>query len=972
MLRKNQRHAIDISLSNDFASGVHFHATGTGKSLIASSLLDAYHEKHPQHNVLWLCEQKNILLQLFNAEETRSQKKKFLVLNYAEQKPSNWYTSVNATSFWKKPLLLIINRAFLVSNTKYKRLRIPFHLIIHDECHSVTNATTRAFYDYILNPSAQPSTHTTIPKCIGFSATPVLEHQPFNKILSHYSLYDGFLDDVILPPRIVWYKSNYKLNFDDLFQLIKPEIERLTHKKIIFWCGMLDHCDALAQLSKTYFPNYLVGSDTSLDSSFYDEFYRANDNALLFCAAKHREGSDIPNLDGCVFMDKVACRTAQTFVQCVGRVLRKDCDGTKQSGLVVDCAAKSSLELCNRVNEYLCIRDIFPWKFDYRFHTIGSKHVRIQELLLIRPEERISIDNMSTPSMTHTSGEKELRDIVASFKRPLPNIPKYTQRLTDELKMFHAKGVLPYVFRALEILEITKNIPHVTRGSCGSSLVCYLLGISHVDPVVHNIKFYRFLNEYRDTLPDIDFDFPYHMRDEVFMKLNLRWPGQIARISNHVFYHDKSAKREALRQAGIRGFIGKLEVNKVIRNLRGEQKDIYDRSLSSLDNTFRCYSLHCGGIVFYPEGVPKQFVLERKSNDVLQQITMNKKEVAENKQFKIDILSSRALAQLHECYKHQTITFDDNYFDEQMAAMLARGDNIGITLAESPLMRKALMKIQPKSVSDVAIALSIIRPAAKEARNMNPNTDTSATIIYDDDVIDLMKKLFDCDDDRADKYRRDFIKGKLKVKDKALQKQLNQLRKYGFCKSHAFSYAQLVAKLTFMKLKRPNAFWRATLAHNQTSYRKWVHLQEAVCAGVPLMDVLKQKEVSIYSQLRQQKKDAAMRSHQSTDLYELRTFGYWQMRKHTFFEDCYSRRQENSNMIEFRGIIASYRMLRENHIVIFLGVGCKKYIELVIEQTGRGFHRKLQGDHVGVKGEGFYENGNSKLGVVKCNKYSYF
>jgi superfamily II DNA or RNA helicase len=79
MLRKNQRHAIDISLSNDFASGVHFHATGTGKSLIASSLLDAYHEKHPQHNVLWLCEQKNILLQFFNAQETRSQKKKFLV-----------------------------------------------------------------------------------------------------------------------------------------------------------------------------------------------------------------------------------------------------------------------------------------------------------------------------------------------------------------------------------------------------------------------------------------------------------------------------------------------------------------------------------------------------------------------------------------------------------------------------------------------------------------------------------------------------------------------------------------------------------------------------------------------------------------------------------------------------------------------------------------------------------------------------
>jgi DNA polymerase III alpha subunit len=71
--------------------------------------------------------------------------------------------------------------------------------------------------------------------------------------------------------------------------------------------------------------------------------------------------------------------------------------------------------------------------------------------------------------------------------------------------------------RALEILDMTKHIPHVTRGSCGSSLVCYLVGISHVDPIKYNIKFSRFLNIYRNNLPDIDFDFPYNMRDEVFL-----------------------------------------------------------------------------------------------------------------------------------------------------------------------------------------------------------------------------------------------------------------------------------------------------------------------------------------------------------------------------------------------------------------------------------------------------------------------
>jgi len=109
----------------------------------------------------------------------------------------------------------------------------------------------------------------------------------------------------------------------------------------------------------------------------------------------------------------------------------------------------------------------------------------------------------------------------------------------------------------MQILHLTKSIPHVTRGSCGSSLVCYMLGISHIDPVKNNIKFARFLTEHRNNLPDIDLDFPHNMRDEVFLKIGLTWPGKVARISNHVYYHDKSAIRQAIRNAGIHKFIGK-------------------------------------------------------------------------------------------------------------------------------------------------------------------------------------------------------------------------------------------------------------------------------------------------------------------------------------------------------------------------------------------------------------------------------
>ena len=67
-LRENQINAIDISIKNDFQSGVHFHATGTGKSWIALQLILEYNKKYPKNNIVWLCEQKSILIEQFQKE----------------------------------------------------------------------------------------------------------------------------------------------------------------------------------------------------------------------------------------------------------------------------------------------------------------------------------------------------------------------------------------------------------------------------------------------------------------------------------------------------------------------------------------------------------------------------------------------------------------------------------------------------------------------------------------------------------------------------------------------------------------------------------------------------------------------------------------------------------------------------------------------------------------------------------------
>ena len=65
ILRKNQIDAINLSIENDFNSGIHNHATGTGKSWIAMYIAYQFNIKYPKKNIIWLCERKDILKQQF-------------------------------------------------------------------------------------------------------------------------------------------------------------------------------------------------------------------------------------------------------------------------------------------------------------------------------------------------------------------------------------------------------------------------------------------------------------------------------------------------------------------------------------------------------------------------------------------------------------------------------------------------------------------------------------------------------------------------------------------------------------------------------------------------------------------------------------------------------------------------------------------------------------------------------------------
>lgn len=965
-LYKNQTNAIETTITNNFLSGVHAHATGTGKSWIALKILLEFNSRFPAANVFWICEQKTILQEQFehttiNKKGFKSIRDKYMILDFSTRKSQSWTQEIEMATIWKKPLLVVINRAFLVSGLKYKNIRIGIGLIIHDECHSIANTTTRAFYQFVALKWPQAT-------CIGFSATPVLEYAPFNKLLSEYSIYNGVMDKVILPPKIHWLKCDKELSYEDVLAVIMTRLEELPYKKILVWCGMIKHCDQLAaDWGSTLAANgILTAIDTSSHQSNVEEFMKAEERAILFCAAKHREGSDIKNLDCCIFLDNVEDRAAKVFVQCVGRVLRRDLVAKKKYGLIIDISALSSIKICDRINYFMNMgpsstsanpKSTFTYNADTIY--VNGKTVKLHTLMmeLSQSGQLAKLQRPLSPS------------INSFFVRALNTDKQYATRLAAEIQLINEKNLMQYLFQAIEVLKITEGIPHVTRGSCGSSLLCYMLGISHVDPVKYNISFARFLTQFRSTLPDIDFDFPYNLRDEVFLQIELRWPGAVARISNHVFYHKKSATREAIRRIGICRQIRKVELHGVLRSLKSADRRKVEDTVKKLENTFRTYSLHCGGIVFYPDGVPEEFKLRSKRSATINQVTLNKHDIAKNKNFKIDILSSRALAQLYEANRFAPIAFENATYDSAVADLFCRGDNIGITLAESPLCRKAFLKFQPRTVDDLALCLAIIRPAARAARTAKTMKDMDAHCIYDDDAISFISMAFSCEDDRADYFRRGLIKGDPKIKEEfdvelkklrpsvreILLNALKNMRSYSFCKSHAYSYAQLIWHLGWMKVYRPKEFWSAALKHCHSSYRKWVLLYEAYLAGAELVG----PKMSIYAANRRSRLKPTGSAEES-----LKAVGYWDFST-GFIPDCYyfERKHDGS----FRGIIAASRLLSYDDemksAVIFLCVAPKTFIEVVVSGRRLNMHGKIGIHGIGRKIEpGTYECAEGKFG----------
>ena len=518
-------------------------------------------------------------------------------------------------------------------------------------------------------------------------------------------------------------------------------------------------------------------------------------------------------------------------------------------------------------------------------------------------------------------------EIKKHFRRPVPRGAAYADRLSRELHLIEKNGFERTFLNVREILDLVPGKRHITRGSAGCSLVAYLLGIHNMDPVAGGFALSRFMHERRSDLPDVDLDFAYNERDEVVEAVMSRYSGRAARISNHVTFRRRSALRQALRDMGHRGFVSRHDD---LMELAGDRlPELLDRA-ASIEGGLKNYSLHCGGVVIFEDGVPENL----KISDT--QIRLNKDEVDEARLFKIDILCNRGLAQLNDLSGRSLESYPET--DAETSEVFRSGRTWGITFGESPAQRRLYAEVRPRSRSDVSFCLALIRPLpSADGRRREILRDRSSGIVYDDDGIAMIQRVLNCSESEAELYRKSFCRkdevGISEFKSRIshhpmasdICRQLGYFSLYSFCKAHARSYGDLVWALGYEKSRQPKKFWWSALNHAQSMYRPWVHAQEAKLSGLSFE--------SFGSGPWGLDGDVLVPSKPETKGDGWSQFsrrGWWTSKR--FMPGMFCR--GNGERVSFNGLIATGRLHSVNGrkiTFVTIGVGYGEYLDVVLD-----------------------------------------
>ena len=484
-------------------------------------------------------------------------------------------------------------------------------------------------------------------------------------------------------------------------------------------------------------------------------------------------------------------------------------------------------------------------------------------------------------------------------------------RLDDELKIIGNLGFSSYFLTVAEVVAMIEDrkVRVSARGSGASSLVNYALRISHVDPIEHELIFERFLSQDRSTLPDIDIDVESARRHEIYHAIFERFGTERTTLmSMQNGYRVRGAVRDAGRALGLEqqrvdqlakklwrfsasDFRQALDHMPELQNFAAQvqdsrksgnqQLDLLVDLTERLDRLPRHISMHPCGVILGDKTLLDRTPVEA-SGMGLPMSQFDKHDMDPMGMLKLDVLGVRmqstiayALEEIERTTGEQIDLEEIPHDDPATYAMIQTTHTLGCFQIESPGQRELIGKLEPESINDLIIDISLFRPGPMKSDMVRPFLDyrhqlapahyphpllkpileeTHGVTVFHEQLLRTFDLMTDCGLAAADEYRRRlgsdeqprveaFFRATalergwdLDVIDEVWE-TFAAFGSFGFCKAHGAAFAIPTYESAWLKTHHPAAFMAAVLEHDPGMYPQRLMVAEARRMGIEILPV---------------------------------------------------------------------------------------------------------------------------------------
>ncbi|MBA3867681.1 MAG: error-prone DNA polymerase [Anaerolineae bacterium] len=342
------------------------------------------------------------------------------------------------------------------------------------------------------------------------------------------------------------------------------------------------------------------------------------------------------------------------------------------------------------------------------------------------------------PTPEQMSADEYLRQLCVTQAAHLQLPTNAYDQIDYELRVIRESGLSNYFLIVWDIVRFAReqDIMCQGRGSAANSLVAYLLGISPVNPLAHDLVFERFLSSERQVVPDIDIDFDGDRREEVIQYVYQRYGLDYAAMAcTFVTFHAKSAIRDIGKALGLPiDLLGHITSTldtyhaDILRESASLQEAIGNRIGSQtwqhildlceqVEGALHYLGIHNGGMVITGALISDRVPTEPARMIDRYVVQWDKDGLADVGMVKVDILGLMTLTAITDALKiieqrtgHRPVLSTLNFDDPLVYDMICVGDTVGIFQVESRAQAQILPRLKPRDLDTLKICISIIRP----------------------------------------------------------------------------------------------------------------------------------------------------------------------------------------------------------------------------------------------------------------------